>query len=70
MGEGVSYEPARGDVDLKSPKAQDFTMQPTMNFVGQLPGDELLAALPEATAEDVRMKTVVRKNCTGCHTAA
>ena len=36
-------------------------------WIQQLPGDEFLAALPEDTPEDARMKVQVRKNCTGCH---
>ena len=32
--------------------------------------DEFLAALPGDTPEDFRMKTQVRKNCTGCHSAS
>src|SRR5256886_12975617 len=40
------------------------------DFVRQLPGDVLLEALPGNTPEDFRMKTQVRKNCTGWHTAS
>src|SRR5262249_22045775 len=36
--------------------------------VRQLPGDLMLAGLPEETPDDVRMKRLVRNNCTGCHT--
>ena len=39
-------------------------------WIRQLPGDELLAALPGDTPEDYRMKTQIRKNCTGCHSAS
>ena len=40
------------------------------DWIRQLPGDEFLAALPGDTPEDFRMKTQVRKNCTGCHSAS
>jgi hypothetical protein len=30
----------------------------------------MLASLPGDTPDDFRMKTQVRKNCTGCHTAS
>ena len=40
------------------------------DWIRQLPGDEFLAALPADTPEDYRMKTQVRKNCTGCHSAS
>ena len=33
--------------------------------VRQLPGDLILAGLPEEGADDVRMKRLVRNNCTG-----
>ena len=48
-------------------------LQPMKNqedWIRQLPGDEFLAALPGDTPEDYRMKTQVRKNCTGCHSAS
>src|SRR4029077_3869125 len=51
----------------------DFVLQPMKNqedWIRQLPGDEFLAALPGDTPEDYRMKTQVRKNCTGCHSAS
>lgn len=68
--QAIAYETAKSNVALTSSKAQDFTLQSFADFVKQLPGDEFLAALPEATADDARMKTFVRKTCTGCHTAA
>src|SRR5262249_17598078 len=36
--------------------------------VRQLPGDMIYASLPEETQQDARMKTLVKNNCTGCHT--
>jgi streptogramin lyase len=36
--------------------------------VRQLPGDLILAGLPDETADDKRMKQIVRNNCTSCHT--
>ena len=68
--QAIGYENGQGDVDLSSAKSQEFTLQSSADFVRQLPGDEFLAALPEASAEDARMKTFIRKTCTGCHTAA
>src|SRR5436190_3235437 len=38
------------------------------DFVRQLPGNVMLAALPEETEQDKRMKRLVRNICTGCHT--
>ena len=66
--QALTFETAKGAVDLASASGEDFTLNPTKDFVRQLPGDELLAALPDATPADERMKNIVRKNCTGCHT--
>jgi streptogramin lyase len=69
--QALAYEAARGDVDLARTRQQDFTLAPIKDFerqVRQLPGDAFMAALPDATPEDARMKRLVRNNCTGCHT--
>ncbi|HEX9462733.1 MAG TPA: carboxypeptidase regulatory-like domain-containing protein [Alphaproteobacteria bacterium] len=66
--QALSFETARGEVDLGSAKHQDFTLKPMQDFARQLPGDVLLASLPDDTPEDARMKRLVRNNCTGCHT--
>jgi streptogramin lyase len=68
--QAIAYDTGKSDVALNGTKSQDFTLQSFADFVKQLPGDEFLAALPEATADDARMKTFIRKTCTGCHTAA
>ena len=68
--QAIAYDTGKSDVALNGAKSQDFTLQSFADFVKQLPGDEFLAALPEATADDARMKTFIRKTCTGCHTAA
>jgi streptogramin lyase len=36
--------------------------------IRQLPGEVMMAALPEATEDDARIKRIFRNNCTGCHT--
>jgi len=71
--QALTFQTAKSNVDLNKTTHQDFTLQPMTNqedWVRQLPGDEFLAALPGDTAEDYRMKTQVRKNCTGCHSAS
>ncbi len=71
--QALTFQTAKGNVDLTKTTHQDFSLQPMTNqedWVRQLPGDEFLAALPGDTPEDYRMKTQVRKNCTGCHTAS
>ena len=68
--QALTFETAKIGVDLSRNSAQDFTLKPMADYIRQLPGDELLAALPGDTPDDARMKTIVRKNCTGCHTAS
>jgi streptogramin lyase len=71
--QALTFQTAKDDVALNKTSHQDFVLQPMKtqeDWVRQLPGDEFLAALPEDTAEDARMKVQIRKNCTGCHTAS
>jgi hypothetical protein len=68
--QAVTYATGKGSVELSSAGRQDFVLAPMKDWVRQLPGDELLAALPGDTPDDARMKTLVRKNCTGCHIAS
>src|SRR5579862_5461511 len=64
------YATARGEVDLAKTQRQDFSLQPMEDFERQLTGDQVLAALPEDTPDDRRMKRIVHNNCSGCHTPA
>jgi streptogramin lyase len=72
--QALTYQTANSNTELKKKTTrQDFVLQPMKNqedWIRQLPGDEFLAALPGDTPEDYRMKTQVRKNCTGCHSAS
>ncbi len=63
-----TFDIAKGEVNLAANAHQNFTLKPFAGDLGrQLPGDILVSALPEATTEDARMKNLVSKNCTGCH---
>jgi hypothetical protein len=69
--QALSFETAAKEVALPSTPRQDFVLKPMNDLeqqIRQLPGDLLIAALPEDTADDLRMKRLVRNNCTGCHT--
>jgi len=66
--QAVSFESAKRDVDLAASKAQDFTLKPAKDYFRQLPGDLVLAGLPEDNDSDKKMKRIVRTVCTGCHT--
>ena len=71
--QALTYQAGRGNVELKRATRRDFVLRPIKNqedWIRQLPGDEFLGALPADTPEDYRMKTQVRKNCTGCHSAS
>jgi streptogramin lyase len=68
--QALTFNTAKSDVDLGAAKRQDFQLTPMADFVRQLPGHEMLAGLPDKTPEDARMKVLVRKNCTGCHSAS
>jgi streptogramin lyase/mono/diheme cytochrome c family protein len=63
-----AYETAKGEIDLRTTaQPHEFVLKPMKDFVRQLTGDQLLAALPEHSPEDRRMKEVFKHDCTGCH---
>ena len=67
----LGFEHAKGDLDLMAARKFDVTLKPITDYETrwrQLPGDEMLAALPDATPHDANMKGVIHNNCTGCHT--
>jgi virginiamycin B lyase len=69
--QALSFATAKSEVDLAAARRQDFVLQPMTDFeqrVRQLPGDLILAGLPESTPDDKRLKQIVRNNCTSCHT--
>ena len=68
--QALTFETARAELALAAGSRQDFTLKPMKDFVRQLPGDVLLAALPQSTEEDKKLHRIVRNNCTGCHNAA
>ena len=71
--QALSYQSAKGEVDLAASRKQDFALAPMSDpeqTFRQLPGNLVLAGLPEATQDEARMKRIVRTVCTGCHTAS
>src|SRR3977135_2003346 len=68
--QAIGFATAKADVDLTAPRKQTLVLDPLKDFVQQLPGNVMLAALPEETEQDKRMKRMVRNNCTGCHTSS
>src|SRR5438874_6784594 len=71
--QALGFERSNGAVDLSSARRADFTLQemtdPERRF-RQLPGEMMVAALPEASTEDARMKKIFMNNCTGCHSSS
>lgn len=69
--QAVGFDAGKSDQTLSGAKnaQQNFTLNPLQDFSSQLMGDEILASLPGATRDDLRMKAIVANNCTGCHQA-
>ena len=67
--QAVGYEAGRAGLSLaKEIGRWDVSLKPKKDFELQLPADRWLAALPEDTSENRRMKEVFRLACNGCHT--
>jgi carboxypeptidase family protein len=69
--QALGFETANGEAELKTGAKADFSLkriEDTERLIRQLPGDLILAGLPEDTADDRRMKRIVHNNCTSCHT--
>src|SRR5216683_2157207 len=71
--QALGFEMGRGSVDLSAARRADFALQemtdPERRF-RQLPGEMMVAALPEASADDARAKKIFMNNCTGCHSTS
>ena len=71
--QALGFELARDNVDLPAARRADFALQeitdPERRF-RQLPGEMMVAALPDANADDARMKKIFMNNCTGCHSTS
>ncbi|HYS91024.1 MAG TPA: carboxypeptidase regulatory-like domain-containing protein, partial [Bradyrhizobium sp.] len=71
--QALGFETGKGAVELSATRRADFTLQemsdPERRF-RQLPGEMMVAALPEASADDARAKKIFMNNCTGCHSTS
>jgi len=66
----LGFETAKGAVDLDATKHANLTLAPMTDpeqRIRQLPAELLVAALPEDTADDARIKKIFTNQCTGCH---
>jgi streptogramin lyase len=71
--QAIGFQTAKADVELSANRKQDIKLLPMASeedTYKQLPGNVVLAALPEETQDDQRMKRIVRSACSGCHTAS
>ena len=67
----LGFEHARATVTLDAKRKQNLTLAPITDREAryrQLPGELMVAGLPEATPEDAFMKKIFTNNCTACHT--
>ena len=71
--QALSFDRQAGTVELSSVRRHDFRLVPITDAetrYRQLPGEMMVAALPEATLDDARMKKIFMNNCTGCHSSS
>ncbi len=67
----LSFEMTKNAVDLAAARRTDLVLKPITDAerrIRQMPGEMLMAALPEETPEDANTKRTFRNLCTGCHT--
>ena len=71
--QALGFERSTATVDLSAARRHDFTLREIADAerrFRQLPGEMMVAALPEASADDARMKKIFMNNCTGCHSTS
>ena len=71
--QALGFEHVRGEMDVTGKASRDFTLGAITDreaLIKQMPGDLILAGLPESTPDEARMKRIVRNNCTSCHSPA
>jgi streptogramin lyase len=69
--QALGFETAKGSADLSATAHHNITLAAITDpeaRIRQLPSELLVAALPEDTADDARIKKVFTNQCTGCHT--
>ncbi len=67
----LGFEFTKASVTLDAKRRQNFALAPMTDAEAryrQLPGELMVAGLPEATPEDAFMKKIFTNNCTACHT--
>jgi hypothetical protein len=68
--QALGFERSDANVDLSANRRQNLSLRTITDPEArwrQLPGELVMAALPEENAEDVHMKQILNNNCNGCH---
>ena len=68
--QALGFDTIKSVVDLAAGQRRDLVLQPMTDAerrMRQLPSELLVAALPEETPDDARIKKIFTNNCTGCH---
>ena len=68
--QALAFETTKSQLELSAAKRQDLVLQPMTDKerqIRQLPAELLVAALPDETEDDARIKKVFTNQCTGCH---
>ncbi|MDB5865655.1 MAG: virginiamycin hydrolase Vgb [Betaproteobacteria bacterium] len=71
--QALGFELNKGTVDLGTARRQNFMLQEIADVerrFRQLPGEMMVAALPETTPQDAHMKKIFMNNCTACHSTS
>src|SRR5258706_1343707 len=69
--QALGFERSDANVDLAANKRQNLSLKTITHYETkwkQLPGELVMASLPEYNADDVHMKTIIHNNRNGCHT--
>ena len=68
--QALGFETGKGSVDLTATRKHNIALKPMTDreaMTRQLPSELLVAALPEDTEDDARIKKIFTNNCTACH---
>jgi virginiamycin B lyase len=69
--QALGFEQSKALVDLSANKRQDLSLKTITDPEAkwrQLPGELVMASLPEDNADDVIAKQILHNQCNGCHT--
>jgi streptogramin lyase len=68
--QALGFDIVKDSVDLTARRTRDLVLRPMTDperRIRQLPSEMLVAALPEQTPDDARVKKIFTNNCTACH---